>query len=105
MQIVMVVLKEFKNFLREYRIVALSAAFIIGLAASNFIQSLVNDILLPILRPFISSGNTRWEDIVLSVGSVNLRIGSFLSAFLNLFIILLFLYFFIDKFLKWKPKK
>jgi large conductance mechanosensitive channel len=99
------ILREFKKFLREYRIIALSVAFIVGIAASNFIQSLVNDILLPIIRPFISTGLSTWEEIVLPVGSVNIRIGSFLGAFLNLAIILILLYVLIVKFIKWKPKK
>lgn len=101
----MVILKEFKDFLRDYRIIALSVAFVVGLAASNFIQSIVNDIFLPILRPLISSRDIIWEEMILPIGSVNLRIGSFLSAFLNLFILLLLLYFFVAKILKWKPKK
>lgn len=101
----MTVLKDFKKFLRDYRIIALSVAFVIGLAASNFIQSFVNDILLPVLRPLISIGSVTWEEIIIPVGPVNFRIGSFLSAFFNLIIILLILYFFVAKILKWKPKK
>lgn len=103
--IVMSVLKGFRNFLRDYRIIALSVAFIVGLAASNLIQSVVNDVLLPILRPLISSGSLRWEEMILPIGPINIRIGSFLSAFLNLFFIILVLYLFIAKILKWKPKR
>lgn len=98
------VFKEFKKFLKDFRIIGLSTAFVVGMAASNFIQALINDIALPIIRPLVS-GSTRWEDIILPIGSVNLRAGSFLSALLNLFLVVLFLYIFIAKLLKWKPKK
>ncbi len=100
----MTLLEDFKNFLRDYRIIALSVAFVVSLAASNFILSLVNDVLLPIIRPFISSGNVRWEDLILPIGEINIRIGSFLSASLNLVIIIVLLYIFVTKVLKWKPK-
>jgi large conductance mechanosensitive channel len=98
-------LKEFKHFLKEYRIIGVSIGFIVALAASQFIQSIVNDIVLPLIRPLISSQSALWEDMLLTIGPVTLRIGSFLSATLNLLFILLLLYIFIAKFLKWKPKK
>ena len=101
----MIALKKFKEFLREYRIVGISIGFIVAIAASNFIQSLVNDILLPILNPLISNQNIRWEELVLPIGEINIRIGSFLSTLFNLVIILLLLYVLIDKILKWEPKK
>jgi large conductance mechanosensitive channel len=98
------VFKEFKKFLRDFRIIGLSAAFVVGIAASNFIQSLINDIALPVIRPLVS-GSTRWEDIIIPIGHVNLRAGSFLSTLLNLILVVLFLYLFIGRILHWKPKK
>ncbi|MDP3989782.1 MAG: MscL family protein [archaeon] len=83
----MAVLKGFKKFLKEYRVIGISIGFVVAIAASNFIQSLINDILLPVLRPLISKSSVVWEDMVLSIGSVNLRIGLFLSTFLNLLVI------------------
>ncbi|MBU0470101.1 MAG: MscL family protein [Nanoarchaeota archaeon] len=99
------VFKNFIKFLKEYRIIAISVAFIVSLASLNFIQSIVNDIILPILRPLFFSNSTIWEEMVLQIGSANIRIGSFLSAFLSLSIILIFLYLFVGKILRWKPKK
>ncbi|MBW3013435.1 MscL family protein [Candidatus Woesearchaeota archaeon] len=101
----MTMYKELVKFLKDFRIVAISAAFVVGIAASNFIQSLIKDIVLPILRPLIPITAAKWEEIVIPIGSVNLRAGSFLSALLNLILVVLFLYIFIAKLLKWKPKK
>ena len=98
-------LKQFKHFLKEYRIVGISLGFIVAIAASNFVQSLVNDILLPILRPLVSSESIKWEEMILPIGPINLRIGSFMSTSLNLIIILLLLYVIVTKILKWKPRK
>jgi large conductance mechanosensitive channel len=99
------IFKRFRLFLLEYRIIGISIGFIVAIAASNFIQSLVNDVILPMLRPLISKGSTTWEEIILPLGSVNIRIGSFLSTLLNLIFILILLYFIIVKVLKWKPRK
>ncbi|MFH1801489.1 MAG: MscL family protein [archaeon] len=101
----MAAFKRFVGFLKEYRIIAISVSFIIAIVALNFIQSIVNDIILPLVRPIISSKVTRWEDIILSIGSANIRIGSFLSALFSLLLIVLFLYIFVERVLQWKPKK
>jgi large conductance mechanosensitive channel len=98
-------LERFVGFLKEYRIIAISVAFIVGIAALNFIQSIVNDILLPLLRPFISSESVTWENLVIPIGSANIRIGSFLSAFFSLLLIVILLYIFVDRILRWKPHK
>jgi len=101
----MVLFKRFVGFLKEYRIIAISVAFIIGMAALNFIQSLVNDIILPIVRPLIFSSADRWEEIIFPIGSANIRIGSFLSTSISLLLMVIFLYIFVDRILHWKPKR
>ena len=100
----MSLLKGFKHFLKEYRIIALSTAFVIGMEALHFIQSMVNDLILPAIRPLVSRTEV-WENIILPIGPINFRIGSFFSATLSLLIVLLFLYLFIDKILRWKTKR
>ena len=80
------------GFLKEYRVIGISIGFIVAIAASNFVQSLVNDIILPLLRPLVSRGTTQWEDMIFSVGSINFRIGSFLSSFLQVFYVPLFVF-------------
>lgn len=96
---------RFSQFIKEYRIISISVAFITGMVAFNLVQSLVNDIILPIMKPILSNQSTVWEDLVLQVGTINIRIGSFLSAAISFLLVILFLYIFVDKILKWKPKK
>lgn len=97
--------KNFKAFIKEYRIIGISVAFIIGMAGLGLIQSLVNDIILPLMRPLFSGPFETWEEITFSLGAANIRIGSFLSALFSLTLIVLFLYLFVEKILHWKPKK
>ncbi|MFH2136588.1 MAG: MscL family protein [Patescibacteria group bacterium] len=101
----MAVFKRFVEFLKEYRIIAISVAFIVGMAALDLVKSLVEDVILPLIRPLISGESLVWEDIMLPIGPVNIRIGSFLSAFISFLLIIIFLYIFVDKILRWKPKK
>ena len=48
-------LKEFLLFLKEYKVVSLAIAFVIGEAGTSLVTSLVKDILLPIASPFLSA--------------------------------------------------
>lgn len=98
-------MRSFKDFLKEYRIVSISVAFIVGIVAFNLVQSLINDLLLPIIRPIISNQAITWEELVITIGSINIRLGSFLSALFSFLLVIIIIYIFVDKILKWKPKK
>ncbi len=74
----MKVIKSFVDFLGEYRIIALSIAFTVNFVTLNFVKSVVDDILLPLLLLLISSQSLVWEDMIWTIGSVNIRMGSFL---------------------------
>jgi len=87
-------LKEFKEFLSEYKVMPLAIAFIMGVAITAVVKSLVDDIVMPIITPFIPGG--AWEIATLTLGPVVLRWGSFLSAVIN-FVIIAFVIFFIAK--------
>ncbi len=90
---------EFKDFLKEYKVMGLAVAFIMGLAATSLVQSLVKDIIMPIITPFIPTGE--WEKAVLTIGTplgdMAIKWGSFLSQLIN-FIILAFVVFLIAKY-------
>ena len=87
------IIKEFKEFLKEYKVLALAIAFIMGIAITALIQSLVNDIIMPIITPFLSGD---WQTATLTIGPVVIKWGSFLSALIN-FIIIAFVVFMIAK--------
>ena len=92
----MKLLKEFKNFLEEYKIIGLAIAFIIGGAITVLVQSLVNDIIMPLITAFIPDG--AWQETILTLGQVELRIGAFAGALTN-FVIIAFVVFLIAKLL------
>jgi large conductance mechanosensitive channel len=85
---------EFKEFLKEYKIVGLAIAFIMGMAATTLIKSLVDNIIMPLITPFIAGG--AWETATWTIGKVVLAWGAFLSAFIY-FVILALVIFLIAK--------
>ncbi len=82
---------EFKEFLKEYKVIGLAIAFIIGVAATALVQSLVNNIIMPLITPFIPNG--AWQTFTLTLGPIVLGIGAFFGAIINFIIIALVVFF------------
>ena len=59
-------LSDFKEFLYEYKVIPLAIALIMGLAATAFVKSFVDNIVMPIVTPFIPGG--AWETATLAIG-------------------------------------
>lgn len=76
---------EFKEFLKEYKVVGLAIAFVMGIAATTMVKSLVDDVIMPILTPFIPGGE--WQTAVWNIGPIVIKWGSFLGALINFIII------------------
>lgn len=90
------VMKEFKEFLNEYKVVPLAIAFIMGVAVTALVNSLVNNIIMPIVTPFIPGGG--WQTATFSLGPIVISWGAFVGAFIN-FVIIAFVVFMMAKYL------
>lgn len=90
------VLIEFKEFLNEYKVIPLAIAFIMGVATTAFIQSVVNNLIMPIITPFIPGG--AWQSAALKLGPIVIGWGALLGAIIN-FVIIAFVVFMIAKYL------
>lgn len=88
------VLSDFKDFLYEYKVIPLAIAFIMGIASTALIKSLVDNIVMPIITPFVPGG--AWETATVSLGPVVMKWGAFLGELIN-FIIIAFVVFIIAK--------
>ena|SRR3989338_7697435 len=97
------IFKDFLAFLREYKIVTLAIAFVMGTAATALINSLVKDMVLPVLLPILSVGGS-WKDATLTLGPVKLAYGSFLAELLNFLILALVVFFITKKLIKEEKK-
>ena len=78
-------LKEFIEFIEEYKVMGLAIAFIMGIAATGLIKSLVDNVIMPTITPFIPGG--AWKTFVLALGPFNWGIGAFVGELLNFAII------------------
>ncbi len=91
-------IKDFLQFLKEYNVIALAIAFIIGVASTSLIKSLVDNIIMPVITPFIPGG--AWREAVLTLGPIVLKWGAFLAEAINFVIIALVVFIIAKKVLK-----
>lgn len=91
----MKIIKEFKEFLKEYKVIGLAVALIIGLAATSLVKSIVDNLVMPIITPFIPGG--AWHTATFSIGPIVIGWGALLSSLIN-FIVIAFVVFTISKY-------
>ncbi|MBI2579149.1 MAG: MscL family protein [Candidatus Aenigmarchaeota archaeon] len=94
--------QEFSEFLQEYKVVGLAVAFIIGLALTALVQSLVSNVIMPVITFFIPGGE--WQTAKLSIGPVVIGWGAFLAAVINFLIIALVVFIIVKKVAKDEKK-
>lgn len=92
------VASEFKEFLKEYKIIGLAIALIIGLAANALVKAFVDDIVMPIVTPFIPGG--AWETATFTVWKIVISWGHFVSSLIYFVIIALVIFLVAKKILK-----
>ena len=88
-------LNEFKEFALRGNVMDLAVGVIIGGAFQSIINSLVKDIISPIIGLF---ARTDFSDMVITVLDVQIRYGSFITAVIN-FLIMAFIIFVMVKML------
>ncbi|MEW6722631.1 MAG: large conductance mechanosensitive channel protein MscL [Candidatus Micrarchaeota archaeon] len=88
------ILQEFKEFLYEYKVIGLAVAFIMGVAATALVTSLVNNIIMPLIAVVLPGGD--WQTATLDLGPAKLGAGAFLASLIN-FIIIAFVVFLVAK--------
>lgn len=85
--------QEFKDFALRGNVMDLAVGVIIGAAFQAIINSLVNDIISPLIGLI---ANTDLSYLVATVGDVEIRYGAFITAIIN-FILMAIIIFFLVK--------
>jgi large conductance mechanosensitive channel len=88
--------KEFIDFIKEYGIVGLAIAVIIGGKLNILVSSLVDGLLMPLVLFFIPGGS--WRTATLDIGPFRFLPGPIIGATIDFFIVALVV-FFIAKFI------
>ena len=77
--------KEFKEFISKGNVLDMAIGVIIGAAFKAIVDSLVKDIITPILNIFLSGVN--FSEWTLSLGPINFAVGNFINAVISFLII------------------
>lgn len=85
--------KEFKDFLFRGNIVELAVAFVMGLAFAAVVNSLVNNLVMPIITAII--GKPDFRDLTFTIHKSVFRYGAFLTDLLQFVAIGAAVFFFI----------
>ena len=88
-------LKEFKDFLVRGNIVELAVAFVMGLAFAALINSLVNDLVMPVIAMII--GKPDFSGLTFTLNDAVFRYGAFITAAIQFVAIAAAVFFFIVK--------
>jgi large conductance mechanosensitive channel len=85
-------LKEFRDFINRGNVIDLAVAVIIGGAFGAIVNSLVNDIIMPLVGVII--GGINFTGLAITVGEAQILYGNFIQAIVN-FLIIAFVIFLI----------
>jgi large conductance mechanosensitive channel len=88
-------LKEFRDFLLRGNIVELAVAFVMGLAFAALVNSLVNNLLMPVIAMII--GKPDFRDLTFTINDSVFRYGSFITDAIQFLAIAAAVFFFVVK--------
>lgn len=82
---------EFKAFLKNYKVLGLAVAFILGVYLGTLVQALVKDLILPLIGiPLSGLGNLSTYSV--SFAQQNFLVGDFLDAVITFLIVALVIF-------------
>ena len=91
-------LGEFIAFLKQYGVIGLAIAVIIGGKANALVTTVVDGVLMPIVTFFIPGG--AWRTATLDVGSVHFLLGPIIGAGIDFLVVAWLVFWFSKKVLK-----
>lgn len=91
-------LREFNEFLKEYGIMGLAIAVIIGGKLNALIGAMVDGLLMPIITFFLPAGD--WRTAITQIGPFMFQVGPFFGAAIDFLIVAWIVFMFAKKVLK-----
>ena len=88
-------LREFKDFLFRGNIIELAVAFVVGLAFAALVNSLVENLLMPVIAMII--GKPDFSDLTFTINDAVFRYGAFLTDAIQFVAIAAAVFFFVVK--------
>lgn len=78
-------IKEFKEFISRGNVIDMAVGVIIGGSFTAIVNSLVNDMLTPVLG--LITGGQDFSGLMIKIGDTEFKYGSFISAVINFLLI------------------
>jgi large conductance mechanosensitive channel len=91
---------EFMKFLKEYNVIGLAIAVIIGGVANDLVKSIVDGLLMPLVNPVLAAAGGDWKTATVGIGPFHFAVGAVFAALVNFVIIALFVFWFSKKVLR-----
>ena len=95
-------IKEFREFIARGNVIDLAVGIIIGAAFTAIVNSLVSDLIMPILGIII--GQVSFSALFITIGEAQIRIGAFIDAIIQ-FLIIAFVVFMLIRTINSMSKK
>lgn len=96
-------IKEFKEFISRGSVIDLAVAVVIGGAFTKIVNSLVDDIIMPIIGVII--GGINFENLMVTVGTAEIKYGMFIQSIVNFLLIALVIFSVIKAINQFKKKE
>lgn len=96
-------IKEFKEFISRGSVIDLAVAVVIGGAFTKIVNSLVDDIIMPIIGVII--GGINFENLMVTVGTAEIKYGMFIQTIVNFLLIALVIFSVIKAINQFKKKE
>lgn len=88
------------KFLKEYGVIGLAIAVIIGGKAGELVKAIVDGLLMPFVTPILASAGGDWQTAKWAVGPFEFALGSVLASLINFLIVAFLVFLFAKKVLK-----
>ena len=95
--------QEFSEFLKNYQVIGLAVAVIIGAAAGKMVTAMVTDIIMPIIGVLVPGGD--WKKSELLVGPIKFLVGDFAGAVIDFAIVALVIFIIVKFIMKGDTSK
>jgi large conductance mechanosensitive channel len=93
--------EEFLAFLKQYGVIGLAIAVVIGGKANAVVTALVDGVIMPAVTFFLPGG--QWRTVTLDVGPVHFLLGPVFGAAIDFLIVAWLVFWFSKKILREQP--
>lgn len=96
--------EEFLQFLRSYGVIGVAIGIVMGSAVAKIVNVIVEGLIMPVIEVILPG--PKWQEAVIHLGKINIKIGLIISAFIDFFAISIIVFFMVKYVLRVEdPKK